>query len=304
MLLNLLAINIYNPGHVVGWLAIIGFALLLGIIHGITPDEHTWPITFSYAIGSYSTRRGLRAGLIFSLAFTIQRAIASELAYLGLSQLYSFESLNNIVYIIVGALMAVAGFFIIRRQSILHLDLPFLRKHHLPDNQSTEWLNDPKPWMPAVHGFVAGWGFGGFALILYTVLAPATHSATLAWIPGALFGIGTMLVQMIFGGLFGYISTKKGLDQQAIRRVALKTAGNTLTYGGVAFIVAGVLSAAFPSLTNAGISTGIKVHNLGHIGLPFILVIISVAIIGIGTMLIKTRQEIAKSRRQPGLSNN
>ena len=26
-------------------------AFLLGVLHGVTPDEHTWPITLSYAIG-------------------------------------------------------------------------------------------------------------------------------------------------------------------------------------------------------------------------------------------------------------
>ena len=35
-------------------------AFLLGLLHGVTPDEHTWPIVFSYAIGGYSTWRGLR----------------------------------------------------------------------------------------------------------------------------------------------------------------------------------------------------------------------------------------------------
>ena len=296
MLLNVLALDIFNPGHIAGWLAIIGISLLLGIIHGITPDEHTWPITFSYAIGSYSTRRGLRAGLIFSLAFTIQRAIASELAYLGLSRVYTFASLNNIVYVVVGALMAVAGFFIVHKKTILHFDLPFFRKHEEDNSKTTEWLKDPRPWMPAVHGFVAGWGFGAFALILYTVLAPATHSAALGWVPGALFGIGTMLVQMLLGGLFGYISSRKGLSEEAIRRVALKTAGNTLTYGGIAFIAAGILSTVFPALLNKGLATGLHVKSLGHIGLPFILVIICVAVIGIGTMVIQTRQELANTK--------
>ena len=297
VLLNILALDILNPGHVAGWLAIVGISLLLGIIHGITPDEHTWPITFSYAIGSYSTKRGLRAGLIFSAAFTLQRAIASELAYLGLSRIYTFASLNDFVYIFVGALMAIAGFFIVSKKSILHFDLPFFRKHSQGDTKTSEWLNDPRPWMPAVHGFVAGWGFGAFAIILYTVLAPATHSATLAWIPGALFGIGTMLVQMLLGGLFGFISARKGLDQQAIRRVALRTAGNTLIYGGMAFIAAGMLSTAFPALLNKGLATGLHVKSLGHIGLPFILVIICVAVIGIGTMIIQTRRELANKTK-------
>jgi ABC-type nickel/cobalt efflux system permease component RcnA len=85
-------------------------AFLLGIVHGVTPDEHTWPITFSYAVGGYSTRRGLRAGLLFSLAFTIQRALASELAYLGLAPLFVGDpSLGYVVYIVVGCVMAWAG---------------------------------------------------------------------------------------------------------------------------------------------------------------------------------------------------
>ncbi|MFP3297134.1 MAG: hypothetical protein RXN78_06055, partial [Vulcanisaeta sp.] len=49
-------------------------SLFLGMLHGITPDEHTWPITFSYAVGEYSTRGGIKAGFLFSLGFTIQRA--------------------------------------------------------------------------------------------------------------------------------------------------------------------------------------------------------------------------------------
>ena len=41
----LATINIWNPAHIGGVLSIIILALLLGMIHGITPDEHTWPIT-------------------------------------------------------------------------------------------------------------------------------------------------------------------------------------------------------------------------------------------------------------------
>ncbi len=29
--------------------ALVG-AFVLGIVHGVTPGEHTWPITFSYAL--------------------------------------------------------------------------------------------------------------------------------------------------------------------------------------------------------------------------------------------------------------
>lgn len=291
------SINLWNPTHISSWATIIVVALLLGMIHGITPDEHTWPITFSYAIGSYSTKRGLRSGIIFSLAFTLQRAIASELAYLGLSRLYTFTALNNIVYIIVGILMAVAGFTIMRRKTIFHFELPFLKAHHIHSKQGNEtWLKDPKPWMPAVHGFVAGWGFGAFATIIYTVLAPATHSALWGWVPGAIFGLGTMVMQALAGALFGYIAVKRGLSAVAIRNVALKTASNTLTWGGIAFVIAGILGQAFPNATSRGINTGLHIHNLDSFGLAFLLVIICVVGIGFVTLVTETRSELHKLR--------
>jgi ABC-type nickel/cobalt efflux system permease component RcnA len=87
------AINLWDPLHVTLAVDLLT-AFLLGLIHGITPDEHTWPITFSYAVGGYSTRRGLRAGLIFSLAFTAQQALASELAYLGLAPWFTSKRLS------------------------------------------------------------------------------------------------------------------------------------------------------------------------------------------------------------------
>jgi hypothetical protein len=288
-------LNLWNPTHISGWASLLIVALLLGMVHGITPDEHTWPITFSYAIGSYSTRRGLRAGVTFSLAFTLQRAIASELAYLGLSHLYTFDWLNNIIYIIVGILMAAAGVMIVQRNSIVHFDLPFLKVHHPSKKSPTEsWLHDPKPWMPAVHGFVAGWGFGAFAIIIYTVLAPATGSAIWGWVPGAVFGFGTMIMQAIAGAVFGYIAARRGLGQDAIRRVALKTAGATLTWGGLAFVIAGIFGQLFPNLANANLNTGVHVHNLDQIGLAFILVIVCVVGVGATTLVRSTRTELHK----------
>lgn len=294
MMTNILALNLYNPSHISGWLSIILLSIILGMVHGITPDEHTWPITFSYAIGSYSTKKGLRAGLIFSAAFTLQRAIASELAYLGLSRLYVFAGINSFVYVIVGFLMAIAGFYIVKKKTIFHFDLPFFKQHHEEDKLTQQTLQDPRPWMPAVHGFIAGWGFGAFALILYTVISPATHSALFAWVPGALFGIGTMIMQVIAGALFGYIASHKGLSEKAIRKIALLTAGNTLTYGGLAFIAGGLLGFIAPNIANANIPTGVHIHNLAHIGLSIILVILCVVVIGLTTLIIETRQEVKK----------
>ena len=53
-------------------------AFLLGLVHGITPDEHTWPITFSYAIGSYSTWRGIARRADLFAAFAAQQALPAS----------------------------------------------------------------------------------------------------------------------------------------------------------------------------------------------------------------------------------
>jgi hypothetical protein len=39
------------------------YSSLFGLLHGILPDEHTWPITFSYAIAGGSGKDGMQAGL-------------------------------------------------------------------------------------------------------------------------------------------------------------------------------------------------------------------------------------------------
>lgn len=284
-------LNLWNPGLAgLGVGLALATAFFLGMVHGITPDEHTWPITFSYAVGGYSTKRGLRAGLIFSLAFTIQRALASELAYLGLSRVFTFASVDCVVYVVVGVLMVAAGLVIVRRRKAFHLHLPGLRVQSLERDEHGEGLlDDPRPWMPAVHGFVAGWGFGAFAVIIYTVLAPAEHSAAWGWVPGAFFGLGTMAMQILAGGLFGMIAARRRLSPDAIRRVALKTAGNTLTWGGVAFMIGGAFGLAFPGAAGFSVVTGLHVHNLAHLGIAVVLVMVCVVGVGVTTLVRETR---------------
>jgi hypothetical protein len=297
--MHLLALlNLWDPTHVAGF-AIVATAFVLGIVHGVTPDEHTWPITFSYAVSGYSTRRGLRTGLIFSLAFTAQRALASELASVGLARAFSFATVDYVVYLVVGGLMLLAGVLVVQRQHSFHVHLP--RRHRGPSTEAGATargvvVNDPRWWMPAVHGFVAGWGFGAFAAIIYTVLAPAEHSAWWGWLPGAAFGLGTTLVQVIAGGLFGFVAVRRGLDSDAVRRVALRTAGATLTWGGIAFMLAGIFGLLLPAAASFGVTTGVHVHNLDHLGLSLVLVLVTVVGVGLTTLVRTTRAELRASR--------
>lgn len=277
--------NLWDPSHVNLTVDLLT-AFLLGLVHGITPDEHTWPITFSYAVGSYSTGRGLRAGLIFSAAFTVQQALASELAHLGLAHWFTFDAFDGVIYIVVGAIMAVGGFYVTGSGSLPHLHLPgFGRLSHDHSGQPREL----KPWMPAVHGFIAGWGLDAFSAIIYTTLAPAMPSAALGWLPGLLFGIGTLIVQAAAGAAFGLWAARRGLPAEAIRNIALVTAARTLTWGGIAFLLFGVFSLIFPEAADVAIPTPLHVHNLHMLGLPFVLVIFTVLGVGVTTFVSATQ---------------
>ena len=260
-------------------------AFLLGLVHGITPDEHTWPITFSYAIGSYSTRRGLRVGLIFSLAFAAQQALASELAYLGLAGWLAVERLEYLIFLVVGILMAAAGLYVAGSGVLPHL--------HLWRSPRLESISggprELRPWMPAVHGFIAGFGVDAFSVIVYTTLAPAMPSAATGWLPGFIYGLGTLCVQAAAGAAFGYWAARRGLPAEAIRSISLTTAARTLLWGGIAFTLFGLLALAFPSLAEIGVSTALPFLGPQTLGLPLALVVFTVAGVGVTSFVTATQ---------------
>jgi hypothetical protein len=257
-------------------------AFLLGVVHGVTPDEHTWPITFSYAIGSFSARKGMRAALAFSLAFTAQRALLSELAYLGLLAIRDNPTWNAAIYIVVGVVMMAAAFYVLRLRCAFHLHLwpPSVGGCHRPSHADTaEWAGrTPTPAMAAAHGFIAGWGMGAFALIMMTVLAPAMPSAALGWAPGAAFGLGTTAVLAGAGAVIGALIRHQRLPRRLAERVGQEGAGWTLLVGGILFTAAGAAGLAVPSVMTAGISTGIHIHNLDQINIGTLLVVLIMAV--------------------------
>lgn len=286
-------IDLWNPGASGSVVAIVLTAFLLGIVHGITPDEHTWPITFSYAIGSYSTRRGLLSGVVFSASFTLQRMIGCVLAYLALARWMESNRVDAVVYVLVGLAMALAGGYILRLGRVVHLHL--LPTRWTGGHRSHEWEEEAAPrrvtpWMAAVHGFLAGWGFGAFAVILYTTLAPAMPNVAVSWFPGLAFGLGTMLVQAVAGALFGWWMRRRQLSEQVVALVARRVAGQTLFWGGLAFVAAGLFSLFFPRLAGWQIATHIHIHNLDQLGLGFFLVILVVLVIGVGSTVRAVRQ--------------
>lgn len=284
--------NLWSPGAGMPVLMALLTAYLLGIIHGVTPDEHTWPITFSYSIGSYSARQGMKVGFAFSLAFTLQRAIMSELAYLVLDRIFRLPAIEYIVYVVVGAAMIYGGFYVFNFKTLFHWHWKLSHSHtsDLKHVSLPLTLRKPTIKMAVIHGFIAGFGVGAFALIIYTILAPAMPNAYLAWLPGFLFGLGTMTMQVTLGAAFGYITQRLRLSPEAVARISGVTAGRTLLGGGGLFILLGMMGLVTPSLVAWQITTPIYIHNLHHLGAAFALVIVSVMGIGLGSLWLETRR--------------
>lgn len=262
-------LNFWSHPHHITWIVDLVTVFLMGIVHGITPDEHTWPITFSYSIGSYSTRGGMRAGLFFSLAFTLQRAIASELAYFALAGFLMRPGAEQIVYVIVGLVMLVSGYFILYRRKTLHL-FPWMEKltPSLPTDKETVPIK-----LALIHGFIAGWGTGAFATIIYTVISPTMPSPWVAFLPGLLYGVGTMFMQILIGAVFGRWIESRMLGEKAKAFIGRFVAGNTLFIGGILFSLAGFVELLNPKIASWALPTGLHVYNLNSINVALLLII-------------------------------
>lgn len=305
-----MAINLFNPVYT-GFYSALVTAFLLGVVHGITPDEHTWPITFSYAIGTTGRAGGAKAGMIFSAGFTLQRAILSEIAFFALSPVFFLPYYEGIIYIVVGVVMTLSGLYIMKKLRYPHFHTiemflsevfgvhrkdsrdQSLEMHHALNpiySKDTEMRAVPTR-LAFVHGLIAGFGFGAFALILFTVISPSMPNPYVAWLPGFAFGIGTMAMQVAFGSLFGvWIMRVKKLGEKGLRYVSRGISSWVLAYGGMVFAVGGLLTIAYPGIFSIVINTGIKVHNLDQLGIGFFMVIISVVIIGIVAYVVMMRR--------------
>lgn len=231
---------------------ILVYCFLFGLLHGILPDEHTWPITFSYAIGAGSGPEGMRAGLYFASGFTLQRMIVSELSYLALAQFLNSPAVSSGVYVLVGVVMALAGWILLRRQRYPHLHLlghhhrgpeemerssEILTSHHHVENNDGQAM--PLRWA-LIHGFIAGFGFGAFTLFVDAVAAPKMPNAWLGFLPGFLFGAGTLVTLAVIGAAFPLgLRLLGGLNEADARRFGARVGATTLFAGGFLFVAAG-----------------------------------------------------------------
>lgn len=243
------------------WPLLLASCFALGVMHGVIPDEHTWPITFSYSVGSATGPGGIKSGAWFAAAFTLQRSIMSQLAFYVLASfLLKNSSLNGPVYLGVGVAMAIAGYLILKER-IPHFH-PLLRRFDEADLKRHEQEIQRSGTVPihwaTIHGFIAGFGVdtGLFTTFVYLIAVPAMPSAILGWAPGAAFGFGTFLVLLAIGFLFGgVLGVARRFGTHRIQEFGRLVGSRVLFFGGIAFAVAGaayILGAAVFSPVDYG----------------------------------------------------
>jgi len=215
----------------------------LGMLHGVIPDEHTWPITFAYSVGSATGKGGMKAGGFFSLAFTVQRAIMSQLVYFAVAVfLVTREWLNGPIYFVVGLAMAVAGYLILKEKIPHFHPLMNVSRSDLMKHTSIQEQTVPVHWT-VIHGFISGFGVdtGVFTTFVYLAALPALADNglwMLGWLPGALFGLGTFVVLMLIGFFFGQtLQIAKKFGSVRIASFGRLVGARVLLYGGIAFVV-------------------------------------------------------------------
>lgn len=225
-------------------IGIVVTSFILGLVHGVTPDEHTWPITFTYAMGVKTAKKGMLAALIFSLAFTLQRSFITEVIGL-VGKPLDLTIYAGIVYAIVGIVMMAAGAYILRYLRYPHFH--FLKQHGHFERSEEECkdcakisTNAPAPKMALIHGFIAGFGVGPFFLAItgLTLLVPPS----IGFVTGLAFGLGTTLMLIILGFAIGFAVefTQKKFKKDITNQVQ-KLSGYILFYGGIIFIAIGIL---------------------------------------------------------------
>ncbi len=227
----------------------------LGLLHGVVPDEHTWPITFAYSVGTTTGRGGIRSGAWFSTAFTAQRAMMSMIVYLALAAVLGVwgvnlatqdRSVNGPVYLAVGVAMAVAGFLILTERiphfhPLMRVSKRDLAKHTAPSGNPPS-ASVPTHWC-VIHGFISGFGTdsGVLSTWIYLFTLPFLVSNGLwyiGWLPGTLFGLGTFLVLMSVGFVFGQtLQLSRRVGPNRIAQFGRLVGARILLLGGLSFVV-------------------------------------------------------------------
>ncbi|MFP3196379.1 MAG: hypothetical protein RXQ74_05870 [Caldivirga sp.] len=153
--------------------------LAVGVIHGLKPDEHTWPITVSYSLMQRNVRGVVASTSVFAGALTLVWTLMSALVG-QLMNLLNINALEPYVDLIVGLTMVGVAAYLVFGNHEEHGDVKTA-------DYKLIW----------VHGLAAAFGGDFFIVLILTVaIAPAVTTG-ISFMVGLMFGLGSLAAQML-----------------------------------------------------------------------------------------------------------
>ncbi|MGC8848596.1 MAG: hypothetical protein ACP5QE_07125 [Conexivisphaera sp.] len=154
--------------------------LIVGVVHGLKPDEHTWPITVSYGLMQRNARGVLAAISVFAGALTLVWTLMSAL--MGqLMGLLDISILGPYVDVIVGATMIGVAAYLV-----------FGDHDKSPEEKGT--ADYRLIW---IHGLAAAFGGDFFIVLILTAALVPAISPGLSFLIGFMFGAGSWVAQTV-----------------------------------------------------------------------------------------------------------
>jgi len=194
----------------------------IGVVHGLKPDEHTWPITISYGLMQKNLRKAMLSTAVFALALTLVWSALSALT----SQLFSFfrsYSLDPIVDVVVGVTMiGVASYLVLKEKD--------QTEAHEESHADYKLI-----W---IHGIAAAFGGDFIVVLLLTLALFQSTGANAGFLVGLIFGLASWIAQSLVVALVykGVIKFSKDFS------IMVKAGRLSLLFLGVFMIGLGILS--------------------------------------------------------------
>ncbi len=154
--------------------------LIVGLVHGLKPDEHTWPITVSYALMQRNAKGVLAAISVFAGALTLVWTLMSALVG-QLMGLLDIAALGPYVDIIVGATMIGVATYLVFGG-------------HGKASEEKVTADYKLIW---IHGLAASFGGDFFVVLVLTAALVPAISPGLSFLIGLMFGAGSWAAQTI-----------------------------------------------------------------------------------------------------------
>ena len=196
---------------------------ILGIVHGITPGEHTWPVISSYVISQRQVRKAVLFTFVFSLFEMLPWIIISSVcAFVG-AVVYK-ETYEFYVHIGLGIIMLGIGIYMTFRQDALHI--------HIKGEREKRIIK-----ILPLYGLIVGFCPCLPVLSLYT-FAAETHNIIQGVILALSFSLGTMISLLIIALILGKLVEVAELRwKERVAKICARVSGMILVIFGIVLIV-------------------------------------------------------------------